>query len=338
MRRGFVLPFVVVAIGAAGVLAFAFTGDALRAARAVLASGRGDDAGHLADAAMAAALARWTDDSSWVGAPGTGVLAAVTVGGVPVPIRWERHQPLIATLRVMHAERPERRWDWSRRDHWRAVWLEPPPLPVPAAIATNGALQGALGVHIAGGDVALPGSACGARRDTLGVPPVAASAVTGSGGGGWPSAPQPLAPPTSLLADVQTAMAVVAARTPARASGPTPVTLPVTTGWQALRLRGDRLAVVGPTRWQGLLVAEGDLTLAGSIDVTGLLVVLGRLDASAAQLTVQGALVAVDTSARGVTLGGASRITFDRCAVEMALATVARPSLAPFALWHSLPY
>lgn len=338
MRRGFVLPFVVVAIGAAGVLAFAFTGDAVRSARAVLASRRGDDAGHLADAAMAAALARWTEDSLWLSAPGTGAPGAVTVGGGLIPIRWERHQPLIATLRATRSERPPRRGDRTRRDHWRAVWLEPPPLPVPAAITTNGALQGGQGVHIAGNDVVRPGSPCGPRRDTLGVPPVAAAAVAGAGGGGWPGAPPALVPPASLLADVQTAMAVLVTRTGAREAGPAPVTLPATTGWQALRLRGDRLAVVGPLRWQGLLVAEGDVTLSGAIDVTGLLVVVGRLEASAAQLTVQGALVAVDTSARGVTLGGPSSVTFDRCAVEMALATVARPSLAPFALWHSLPH
>lgn len=337
MRRGFVLPFVVMVMGAASILALAFTGDALRASRAVLASRRGDDAGHLADAAMAAALARWTEDSLWVDAPGSGEQRKVRVGRGAISVRWERHQPLLASLRAIQAERPARRWDWTHRDYWRAVWLEPPPLPVLAALTTNGALQGGQGIHIAGSDIALPGSLCGARRDTLGVPPVAALAVTGSGGGMWPSAPPPRAPPASLLADVQAALAVVAERTTARASGPAPVSLAATTGWRALRLRGDRLTVVGPVRWQGLLVAEGDLTLSGAIDVTGLLVVLGRLEAAAAQLRVQGALIAVDTSARGVTLGRPSGVVFDRCAVEMALATVARPSLAPFALWHSLP-
>jgi hypothetical protein len=71
--------------------------------------------------------------------------------------------------------------------------------------------------------------------------------------------------------------------------------------------------------------------------VTGILIVEGYLDATAASLSVQGAVVAVDTSARGVMLGARSDLRYDRCAVQMALATVARPTLAPFSLWHSLP-
>jgi hypothetical protein len=62
----------------------------------------------------------------------------------------------------------------------------------------------------------------------------------------------------------------------------------------------------------------------------------GSLDAAAAQLTVQGAVVAADTNAGGVTLGAAGAVRYDRCAVQLALAVGARPSLAPFSLWHRL--
>jgi cytoskeletal protein CcmA (bactofilin family) len=101
-------------------------------------------------------------------------------------------------------------------------------------------------------------------------------------------------------------------------------------------VRGPSIAITGPSAWQGLLVLDGNATVTGALHVTGVLVVLGSLDAAAAQLTVQGAVVAADTNAGGVTLGAAGAVRYDRCAVQLALAVGARPSLAPFSLWHRL--
>jgi hypothetical protein len=110
----------------------------------------------------------------------------------------------------------------------------------------------------------------------------------------------------------------------------------VRNGWQALVLTGLSVVIEGPTLWRGLVVVEGPLTMRGTVTIEGVLAVRGPLDARAAQLLVRGAVVVVDPNGGGAELGAASRIFYDRCAIQMALATVARPALRPFSLWQSL--
>jgi hypothetical protein len=74
------------------------------------------------------------------------------------------------------------------------------------------------------------------------------------------------------------------------------------------------------------------------VQLTGVLLVTGRLDASAAALTVHGAVVVADSSPHAVRLGATGRLFYDRCAVQLALATVARPTLIPVARWARLTH
>jgi hypothetical protein len=85
----------------------------------------------------------------------------------------------------------------------------------------------------------------------------------------------------------------------------------------------------GPRRWQGLLLHHGPLRLLGALDGRGVLIVRGALDASAARLTVSGAVLVDDPQQRTVRLGAAT-LQWNRCAVAMALATIATPRAAPF--------
>jgi hypothetical protein len=81
-------------------------------------------------------------------------------------------------------------------------------------------------------------------------------------------------------------------------------------------------------------VVDGDLTIDGRLAVDGLLLVMGRL-------TVQGSLVvrgAVGIVARegGVSrLGRGTDVRFNRCMVQLALATLAVARAEPVGHWAS---
>jgi hypothetical protein len=337
-RRGFVLPFVLLALAAGSLFTLAFTSEALQAIRAVRASVLGDDVGYRADAALAEALSIWTQDSLWRFPPGAAQQRSLVVQGEAITIEWHRLHPLAATVRAIGEHAAARRLDVAVRDHIRAVWLAPPPFAIPAALTTNGEVSGAEGTLVSGSDLRLPGSVCGATRDTASVAAVAAAGVTESAAGSWPGAPVSVGPPPATYDSVRRALAVLAARVPPVLWDATPRALPAAPAWHALHIEGPHVVLAGPMQWRGLLVVRGDVTITGPVEVTGLLVVEGQLDASAGQLAVQGAVLAADTLARGVMLGANGRLFYDRCAVQMALATAARPSLGPFSLWHSLPH
>ncbi|GAB1344611.1 hypothetical protein [Gemmatimonas sp.] len=323
-------------LAAGAILAMAFAGESMQALRAVRAVRIGYDAGRHADAALSGVLADWTSDSIYTLPLGVRQRHTVSVSGGPVTVEWQRLHPLLATVRALVSDTAVRRLDVTRRDHFRAVWLDPVALPVYASMTTNADVRGAEGTLISGSDVALAGSACGATRDTASLPPVVARNVVAAPVGGWPGAPIHLPTPTSYDHEFRAALQVLAERVPEVQWDATPQSLPVHTSWRAQRIRGPQVTIVGPTRWQGLLVVHGPLTLQGTVQVTGVLVVDGPLNASHAQLAVQGAVVTADTSASGVMLGADSRLFYDRCAVQMALATAATPSFSPFALWHRL--
>lgn len=332
------LPFVLLALVAASLLSLAFAGDALHALQSVRAAVAGADAGAQADAALASALASWEQDSIWTIAPGGRAQRNVAVAGVPVRIEWHRQQPLVATVRATRQRPSVRRQDLILRDHWRAIWLDPPRLPIVGALVTPGSVAGSEGSLISGSDVALPTGPCGGGRDTMSVPPVVAFAVRGQEPGSWPGAPLAQHPSSSLAEELAAALQVVAERAPAVLWDSTPQRLSDAAGWQALRIRAERAGIDGPSQWQGLLVVHGDLTVRGRLELEGVLVVEGRVDASAGELLVQGAVIAADTSAKAVMLGAQSRLFYDRCSVQMALATLSRPTVAPFLLWQNLPH
>jgi len=334
--RGFVLPFVLIAVTAASLIAFAFTAEGLQGLRGQRAAEQGASVASAADAAIAHALDDFTADSLWRLPLGVPHPRTMQVNGVAVAVQWQRHQPLFASLRARARTSAARRLDVAEREHYRAVWLAPPPVPVIAALASTGPVTGGTGTLVSGSDLALPGSACGTSRDTASVAAVAAPAITGEAPNGWPGAPMAVPIDTGFPHEVRAALALIEGRLPVTITGRLPRAFPAARAWTALHLQGDTVTVAGPTRWTGLVVVRGHFVVTGTVQVTGVLLVDGGLDASAAQLSVQGAVLSADTSARGVMLGARSRLFYDRCAVQMALATVARPSLAPFSLWESL--
>lgn len=335
-RRGFVLPLVIVALAASSLLALALIHEALLGARGARASLGADDAEYRAEAALGTALARWPQDSLWETGVGTRRLLSVAIARQPVVVEWQRLHPLTLILRARSHGQAARRLDVTSRELLRAVWLEPPPFPIMAAISTAGTLHGSGGAVVSGLDQQQPNSPCGADRDTASVPDVVAAGVAAAAPQAWTAPPPWRPPPADLRLRTHGAMQALGPQIPVRHWNATPRPLPASHGWAGVILRAPSIAVTGPSSWQGLLVLDGNTTVTGALHVTGLLVVLGNLDAAAAQLTVQGAVVATDTSTGGVTLGTTGTVRYDRCAVQMALAIGARPSLAPFSLWHRM--
>ena len=335
-RRGFVLPLVIVALAASSLLAFALIHEALLGARGARASLGADDAEYRAEAALGTALANWSGDSVWKTGVGTRHQVAVPTARLPVLVEWQRLHPLMLILRARSHGHAVRRLDVTSRELLRAVWLASPPFPIVAAISTAGTLHGSGSAVVSGLDQLRPNSPCGAERDTASLPAVVATGVAAAAPQAWTTPPPWRPPPADLRLRTHGAMQALGPQIPVRHWNATPQPLPASHGWAGVIIRAPSISIAGPSSWQGLLVLDGNTTVTGALHVTGVLVVLGNLDAAAAQLTVQGAVVAADTSTGGVTLGSAATVHYDRCAVQLALAVGARPSLAPFSLWHRL--
>lgn len=335
--RGFVLPFVLIALAASGLLAFSLASGGWQSARAVSLAGQGDAAANAAEEAEALAMTRWYLDSLWSHPLHAPVRRAVSTQlGQVVDVIWTRPHPLVAWLQTRYVAPGHDRRSAVHRELLRAVWLQPPPFPVVAALAVPGEVTGAEGTLISGSDLPTPGSACGLTRDTVSVGSLRASTVAGEPLGGWPGAPAPDTRAWVAADTMNSTLGQIRQRAAIRIVGPTPEPLPPSTGWSALWLTGSPVIIQGPTKFTGLLVVDGPLELRGHVSMEGLLIVRGALDARAARWQLQGAAVSTDTVTGNARLGSQSRIFYDRCAVQMALATVARPLVTPFSLWQPL--
>jgi hypothetical protein len=335
--RGYILPFVVIALAAASVLAFALASDGWHHARAVVLAGRGDAVANAVEEGEAIALAQWNADSLWMQPlHHTQQRTVRTQLGQPVTITWSRPHPLVAWLHTRHAVAGNARWSALQRELVRAVWLQAPSVPVVAALAATGRVSGAEGTLLSGSDVSTPASACGVTRDTASVLAVAASTVYGDPPGSWPGAPAPDTTAWRTSDSVAASLPTLRARAEQIVRNPLPAPLPVRHGWRALWITGQPVIVEGPSHWRGLLVVDGDLEMRGNVTMEGLLIVRGNIDARAAHWQMQGAAMSADTVTGNARLGAQTRIFYDRCAVQMALATVARPLVTPFSLWQPL--
>lgn len=334
-RRGYVLPFVIVAVGASATLALAFITAAWRGHRAGRHGRQAEGVALATDQLLAESQVAWRRDSLWTRPPGVAITTnRVLADGVHTDITWRRSHPLVAWLQVEATRRSPIAEERASRTRWRAFWLQPPPLPLLAALTTSGSVTADGATTIDGIDTPLADLPCGLERETQSVVPVVAAHV-GPAATAWPAMPAWQPAPISLdaqLADVLPAIASSSVTHP-RDSLPSP--LPVSPGWHAVLLEGPVVVIQGPTQWRGLLTVRGDLQLRGPVEIEGVLVVRGSLDASAATVRVRGAVLVADSVAVPVPLGSAMHIAYDRCAVQMALATVATPRSSPFRLWQA---
>ncbi|WP_411279702.1 hypothetical protein [Gemmatimonas sp.] len=306
--------------------------------RATRLAANGVRAQFAGDEGLALQLDAWPAESLAALAPGTTISTRVTTAvGDSVRVRITRTQPLVAWLTADVALEPMGTPGIVRRHVTRAMALEPPVLPIVGALTAIAAVHAQNPTTIDGRDLADAADACGILRDTSSRVPIAATALIDAPVGSWSG------PPASLqLADTATvrnsfnlAWISVIARSAVRVTDSVPQWLAPLPGWHALLLDGPSVSLRTPARWRGLLAVSGDLVVTGRLDIDGVLVVRGRLDARGATLRIRGALVVASIGSPDVQLGNDTRLRYDHCAVQMALATVAVPRAQPFSLWYS---
>lgn len=336
-RAGFVLPFVVVTTALVAVLALAAIGTIWRGYRATRLAANGVRAQFAADEGVALQLDAWPTESLSAIAPGRTLATRLTTAvGDSVRVRVTRTQPLVAWLTANVTLAPMGTPGVVRRRVTRAVALEPPALPLLGALTAIAAVHAQNPTTIDGRDVARAADACGALRDTLSVAPVAATTLIDAPIASWALPPLvPIIDTASVRRSFEQAWLLLISRSRVRVTDSIPQRLAPLPGWHTLLLHGPTVSLRDPSRWRGLLAVSGDLVVTGSLDVEGVLVVRGRFDARGATLRIRGALIVASQGNSSVQLGDQTQIRYDRCAVQMALATVAVPRAQPFSLWYS---
>lgn len=347
-RTGFVLPFVLVTLLLVAALAGATSFASWRAVRSARLGFNGERALQGADEALVTLLASW-DATSYaarpVGSRWTRTVITSDLGSADVTLA--RAIPLGVVLRASMRSQVGGSPDTAARYVTRYVPLTAPAYPLRASFTALGAVTVQGAAFVDGLDARSASDGCGTGRDTGSVPGVhalsttipASAAVTGRP----PVVPGTLAAATAAADRIAfdsawNASVTRIARTDAVAAT---AALPAATLWSARRaVSADSLASTPPvielggaSTHSGLLLVDGDLVVTGSLAIEGLLIVRGRIDASAGSLVVDGAAFARDYYAGGSTLGDASRIRYSQCTARRALATVARPGNAPFAVW-----
>ncbi len=341
-QHGFVMPYVLIALSVVGVLAFTLATTALRDGKAVSRAANAQRISMMGDEALAVAAQNWRRDSLWSHDPDTSITEHAQLSSLEsqtVTIR--RSHPLVAWISAVMTHEDPSSAQSVRRELTRAVWLEPPPVAIAAALTVSGDVSASDPTLISGNDVYDSGSPCGSLSDTVSVAAMSADAVRSDSGSAWTLRPPDHGrdnldsiPGVRQLLDAAAAMG----STELRSAVPAPVVDGVESlRWQILSLRGGLVHLSGASRYRGLLVVDGSLIVTGSLRLDGILLVTGTLDASQGQLAVVGAVIVLGAgevaSVASAQLGSATTIRFDRCMVEMALATVATPGSVPFRLW-----
>lgn len=343
-RHGFTLPFVVIALAAVGILAMTFATVTIRDVTAADRATHAQRIALTARASLAQAAHQWRDDSLWARDLATSIVHTTALAnGDHVSVELHRTHPLSVTIRAVASFRDRRHPVEVRRELQQVLWLAPPTIPQHAALTVLGNVAALDPTLITGVDLVGGQSPCGAERDTLSVADIAAHTVQADSAGVWTLMPvMPPAPVDSSGAfdAVRTAalsMGMVISRSAAPAA--LPVSMTASPAWHLLSLQGSDVQLAGTNAFRGLLLIDGDLTLTGALTVEGILLVRGALDTRHGQLVVNGRVAVLgvgvapgNTAAR---LGSATRVQFDRCRVDMALATIAAPQTAPFQL-HTL--
>jgi hypothetical protein len=343
-RAGIVLPFVLIALVAASIITLGFVTSVWRGARAVQHTLALQASTAATDDALASAAAQWSGDSLWVDSIGTVRRRThLTAAGEQVTLTLWRTHALSAWIRVSLQRGDSARHLRVQRDALRVFWLAPPALPLSGAFTADGTVQGSDATFISGVDVGSVHSACGAQRDSADVTALVAAGAMAMPGRSWPSAPvhQPVGA-TTVTAAVQAVTTTLASRSRHVVRDSSAQRLMLSPGWHALSLDAapgsTTLTISGPSAWRGMLIVNGDLHVTGAFDVEGVLLVRGALVVHDAPLRVRGAVIAAGTQPLAASLGNATVVTYDRCAVQLALATVAVPTVKPFSTWNELAH
>jgi hypothetical protein len=314
-RGGYVLPFVLLVIAAASVVVLSTGTNAWRALRGATGAATSARLQLAAEAALAEAVEGWSGDSVATRPLGTAVhRSRVNADGLLTERRWERTAPDVVWLSVEARSGAVAGASPPHARLTRALSLTVPGFALGAALTSTGPI-----VHGAGSRVRAP--ALG--PDSSGCAGEATSSV----------AEERTLPVAGLPLALGAGWSAWRQRAPAWPAAAADTLRP---NWRAVQLRVADSVLTGAVVWQGLMLADGPLRIVGDLTLQGVLVVRGALDARGARLSVRGAVVVADPAGAPVLLGPSSTIDWNRCGVQMALATVALPRAHPFHAWHAV--
>lgn len=309
-RPGFALPLVLATAAVALLVVLASSATTWRAYRGARLAFSAASIDLAAERGLVTALEVGVHDSL-ISRPLFDTLRAqiVDAEGITLALSTFRSSPWVAWIVATASEGGSSNADAARAIRTRAMRLRPPVLPVAAALTTN-SLVDSVGAQL------------------IGSLPVDASGCDGDRGQSMTAARQ--LPVDTLRNQLNRVWATLTTRASAWHGD-----APNDSRWRSAVLPAADSVLVGPHRWQGLLLHDGPLRVIGDLTVNGVLVVRGHFDASAARLTVLGALIVADSLSFPVRLGPA-RIQWERCAVSMALGAVSQAVSAPFDLWRTV--
>ncbi len=344
-RPGFVLLFVLLALIVMAAMTAITSLSSWGAMRSARLAWNGERALLGAEEGSARHVAPW--DADWFSALQVGERwqrTLVTGSGGLVSLQGVRTGPLSALVEATMTSRSGSSLDTASRRVLRALALSPPLFPIRAALTVLAPVS-VESSDIDGRDVAVATEGCDRQRDSLSAVGVLGAEASISGAtrvfGTTPviSTVANSALALDLRAEFDSAWSVAVARVDrVTRIGPRDA-IPVFNQWSYLFIAPPDSTVTplvdatGTGRHEGLLLIDGDLRLFGTLRLDGLLIVNGAIDATSGVLDVNGAVLVRDRRALSSTIGSRSSIRFSRCALQRALASIARPSAMPFTLW-----
>ncbi len=335
-RSGFVLPFVLVATLLVAMLAAAAQFAAWRATRSARQAFNGERALLGADESIASTVANWNAEAFARSAIGSRTATRLsTAAGDVADVTIARTAPLVVWVDAAATSQTFGAPSRAQRRVGRALFVQPPPLPLSAALVALSPvhLQGTM--RVSGIDDATVGDECGPWRDTASIAGVYGRTRlidTTTTIAGAPRVSTAVDTARDLAA-FNAAWLLIAARASPRPA-PANASLPGEPSWRAVVVRDTgAILLAGTSRHEGLLAVDGDLVLHGTLSVRGLLIVRGAVDATAGQLDVEGAVVLFAPSGGQSRFGTGTNVRYAQCALRRALAAVSRPTALPFRTW-----
>ena len=344
-RRGFVLLFILLSLVVMAAMTAITSLSSWGAMRSARLAWNGERALLGAEEASAIEVSQWQSErfsTLPVGALWRRTISTRT-GGV-VSLQGIRTGALSAVIEATMTSKSGASLDTASRRVRRALALSPPAFPIHAAL-TALAPMSVDGGEIDGSDYIVASEGCDAQRDTLAVAGVlgaeasisAATRIVGTTPVISTNVNSVLA--TDLRAQFDSAWATSVERVERVTALAPRANMPAFGSWSYLALAPadststSLVEVTAAGRHEGLIVVYGDLRLSGALRLDGLLIVNGAIDAGSGAFEINGAVLVRDPRMLSSTIGSFSSIRYSRCAVQRALATIARPSSVPFALW-----
>ena len=336
-RRGFVLPLVIVSMLLVAILSAATQTQAWRADRSARGAFNGTRALLAADEALARTIATWNVDSfANIGIGGRRQTSLRTAAGDEAQVTVTRPAPLVAWLDAKATSNSPGARGSATRGAARALFIAPALGPFNAALTVLTPVELTAGAQVSGIDVSRSSDDCGPWRDTASIAGLLARVANVAPDAVIVGAPprQVLVDQAPLQSDFDRAWPDLVARAEPRAPPDTLARVALPSEWRAIAWsRTTPVLIAGDLAYRGTLAVNGELIVRGRLRVHGLLVVRGVIDARDGALEVDGALLVAAPDGRASSFGRQTIVRYSQCIAQRALATIGRPTTAPFRVW-----